>query len=82
MHLFNIFVIYVIIAGLVYYKTFRFIFRSDEWILYNPFIRMKGIVKNLWKIMAFEMFGDIRFFPLSHLLLFCQFKLIRNKTII
>lgn len=74
--------LYFIFAACLYHKTFRFVFRSDEWILYNPFIDFDFSLKSMWRVIAFEMFGDIRFFPLSHLLLFVQFKLFGTRTVL
>jgi tetratricopeptide (TPR) repeat protein len=77
-----VFLLYISFTALLYHRTFGFIFRSDEWILYNPFIDLDFSLKSIWKVIAFEMFGDIRFFPLSHLLLFLQFKLFGTRTVL
>lgn len=74
--------IYLTFAACLYHRTFRFVFRSDEWILYNPFIDLDFSLKSIWRVIAFEMFGDIRFFPLAHLLLFAQFKLFGTRTLL
>ena len=65
--------LYSITTVILFYPTIHTLFRSDDWLILSLFKSIEGFSpESVKKIALFEMFGDIRFQPLAHLLLFAR----------
>ncbi len=66
--------LYSITTVILFYPTIGTLFRSDDWLILSLFNSIDGFSpESIKKITLFEMFGDIRFQPLAHLLLFVRY---------
>lgn len=59
-----------------YAGGFNHPFRSDTYLAYNFFNTLSFNLKNMLKVARFEMFGHRRIIPLSHLIMFIQYKIL------
>lgn len=65
--------IYTITAIVAFLPTIHTVFRSDDWIILSLFNNLEGMTLASAKDIAlFEMFGDIRFQPIAHFLLYAR----------
>lgn len=78
-----VFAVYSLIGLALYYMSLGSIFRSDYWLILTLFNHQEGFsfetVKN---ISLFEMFGDIRFQPLAHLLMYLRHLAFGNHVVL
>ncbi|MBI5788916.1 MAG: hypothetical protein HZA78_08700 [Candidatus Schekmanbacteria bacterium] len=59
-----------------YYGGFFHPFRSDMYLAYNFFDKLSFNLEGIKTASRFEMFGHRRIMPLSHILMFCQYKIL------
>ena len=75
--------LYSITAIVAFHPTIHTIFRSDDWIILSLFNSIEGITLASAKDIAlFEMFGDVRFQPMAHFLLFARYLLFGNNILL
>ena len=80
--LWKVSVCYFLLAGCVFYPTATNIFRSDYWLIATLFDSHNTLSYDvLKKVVFFEMFGDLRFQPLGHLIMFLR-HLVFGKEIV
>jgi hypothetical protein len=64
---------YLVTAALLFHPTVNNVFRSDYWLIKTLFSSMGGLTyANLKSISLFEIFGDIRFQPLAHIVMYLR----------
>lgn len=78
-----VFTVYSLVGLALFHESLGSIFRSDYWLILTLFNRQEGFsfetVKN---ISLFEMFGDIRFQPLAHLLMYLRHLAFGNHVVL
>lgn len=68
-----VFTVYGLIGLALFHESLGSIFRSDYWLILTLFNRQEGFsLETVKNISLFEMFGDIRFQPLAHLLMYLR----------
>ena len=79
-----ILILYIIIAGVAFHPTVTNIFRSDYWLIAPLFVKSQGnfSLGFLRDILFFEMFGDLRFQPIAHLLMFLRYLAFGNEVVL
>lgn len=79
-----VFAVYLIISLAVFYRNIDDVFRNDYWLLNVVFIRSWENLSpaSLANVAFFEMFGDIRFQPLAHLLMFFRYIIFGNEIVL
>lgn len=79
-----VFLLYSAAAYAVFYPTICNVFRSDYWLIAVLFHDgyAHPSLEAVKKIAFFEMFGNIRFQPLAHLLMFARFLVLGNNVIL
>lgn len=72
------------LAGLMlFHKSLDSIFRSDYWLILTLFNHQEGFsLETVKNISLFEMFGDIRFQPLAHLLMYFRHLAFGNQVVL
>lgn len=65
--------LYLAVAFIVYHPTVYNIFRSDYWYIASLFATLDGLSgEAIKKLSLFEMFGNVRFQPLAHLVMYLR----------
>ncbi len=74
---------YFVVSVIVFYSTIGNIWRSDYWLIATLFHNQDSFTFEAIKNIAlFEMFGDIRFQPIAHLLMFTVHKIFGNAVVL
>lgn len=74
-----VFTVYSLVGLALFHESLGSIFRSDYWLILTLFNRQEGFsLETVKNISLFEMFGDIRFQPLAHLLMYFRHLVLGN----
>lgn len=78
-----VFAVYSLVGLALFHESLGSIFRSDYWLILTLFNRQEGFsLETLKNISLFEMFGDIRFQPLAHLLMYFRHLVLGNHVVL
>lgn len=78
-----VFIVYLVVSLIVFYPSLNMVHRGDYWFIASLFNSVNGFSFEAAKrISFFEMFGDMRFQPGAHLLMYARHVLFGNMVVL